>query len=39
MKKRNKPRLVRLGRVSDLTRAIWLNGLPEIGNETLHYPM
>jgi isoprenylcysteine carboxyl methyltransferase (ICMT) family protein YpbQ len=39
MKKLQKSRLVRLGRVSKETRAIWVNGAPEFGSETLHYPM
>jgi hypothetical protein len=39
MKKSQKSRLVRLGRVSKETRAIWINGRPEFGSELLHYPM
>jgi hypothetical protein len=39
MKKVRKSRLVRLGRVSRETRAILINGTPEFGSETLHYPM
>jgi len=39
MKKQQKPRLVKLGRVTRETRAVWINGLPELGSETLHYPM
>lgn len=38
MNKKQKPRLIRLGRVSNKTRAVWINGLPELGSETLHYP-
>jgi hypothetical protein len=37
MKKKQKPQLVRLGRVTSETRAVQMVGKPELGNPLLSY--